>query len=211
MIRIKLSTVCYFLLGSIVLISFSYYFLDRPIVDFAHQHNWRQFYLLDWLTYLVPIIQYLAIIFIAYFIYRKLLAKPINQQQENFFLISVTLLVATQIKEALKFIFGRYWAATWIHNNPSWLRDHVYGFNFFHYGTAYSSFPSGHAMVTFTVMSMLWLLYPKYRWLYVLICLTMFSAQLILYYHYLSDLIAGSCLGIIVGSLSTFCLKQQAK
>ena len=71
-------------------------------------------------------------------------------------------------KSQLKLVFGRTWPDTFRDNNPSFLHDGVYGFNFFHGGHAYASFPSGHTAVTCAVISVLWIYYPAWRRLYAL-------------------------------------------
>ena len=63
--------------------------------------------------------------------------------------------------------------STFRDNNPSFLHDGVYGFNFFRGGHAYASFPSGHTAVTCAVIAVLWIYYPKWRWLYVLAVLAL--------------------------------------
>jgi hypothetical protein len=40
--------------------------------------------------------------------------------------------------------FGRTWPESWLGDNPSWIRDDVFGFFPFHGGRGWESFPSGH-------------------------------------------------------------------
>ena len=65
--------------------------------------------------------------------------------------------MAETIKNGLKFVFGRTWPETWVNNNPSFIRDGVYGFNWFHGGAGYASFPSGHMSVTCALAAVLWI------------------------------------------------------
>ena len=83
-------------------------------------------------------------------------------------LCSISLIVAETIKSQLKFAFGRLWPDTWVQNNPSFIHDGVYGFNLFHGGPGYASFPSGHTSATCAVILVVWIMYPKLRPLYAL-------------------------------------------
>ena len=84
-------------------------------------------------------------------------------------------------------------------NNPSFIHDSVYGFNFFHGGPGYASFPSGHLSLTCAVMSVLWIAYPKFRALYALVVLAVVVGLVGANYHFLSDIIAGGFVGISTG------------
>ena len=66
-----------------------------------------------------------------------------------------------------------------------------------HGGASFASFPSGHMSVTLAAMTCLWFFYPKFRWLYSLIALCVAIGLLLMNYHFLSDVIAGSYLGFI--------------
>ena len=82
---------------------------------------------------------------------------------------SISIIVTETIKNGLKLIFGRTWPETWIENNPSFIHDGVYGFNFLHGGTAYQSFPSGHMAAACAAVSVLWIWYPRLKWLWAVI------------------------------------------
>ena len=49
-------------------------------------------------------------------------------------LCSLSLIIAEITKAQLKLMFGRTWPDTFVNDNPSFLRDGAYGFNFFHGG-----------------------------------------------------------------------------
>jgi len=57
---------------------------------------------------------------------------------------SISVLTTWAMKNQLKVVFGRTWPETWTRNNPSLIRDGVFGFNPFTTGSGYESFPSGH-------------------------------------------------------------------
>ncbi len=115
------------------------------------------------------------------------------------FLSAVSLLTAFVIKHPLKFIFGRYWPATFHGNNVSLLHGGVYGFNFFTGGFKCQSFPSGHALEVVSVATILWFYYPRWRWFAVLMSLMVSISLIVWYYHFLSDVIAGAFFGYLNG------------
>ena len=132
-----------------------------------------------------------------------ILGRPLSHNQANTFICSLSIIFTEAIKNALKFIFGRTWPETWVQNNPSFIRDGVYGFHFMHGGAAYQSFPSGHMAATCTVISVLWIRYPHFRRFYLIVGLFVGSALVGANYHFLSDVIAGAFLGASSGWMAT--------
>lgn len=80
------------------------------------------------------------------------------------------------------------------------LRDHAYGFHFFHSGVAYQSFPSGHTTVAVAAMTAIWIAFPRLIWrgLAVLVIAAVVIGLLGENYHFLGDCIAGGWLGATV-------------
>lgn len=114
-------------------------------------------------------------------------------------LCSISLLVTELTKSQLKYVFGRTWPETFVQNNPSFIRDGVFGFNFFHGGAGYASFPSGHTAAICALVSVLWIVWPKGRPLYALAVLAVVIGLTGADYHFLSDMIAGGFLGTTIG------------
>ncbi|MGD9152749.1 MAG: phosphatase PAP2 family protein [Gammaproteobacteria bacterium] len=138
--------------------------------------------------------------------------KPLTKFLLISFVIAINVSIIWNIKNTLKWVFGRTWPLTWINNNPSLIKNHVFGFHFFHGGIGYSSFPSGHATVLATVITTLWVFYPKWRWLYIIIGLAVIFSLLALDYHFVSDIIAGFTLGVITGLYANcFIMKAISK
>jgi membrane-associated phospholipid phosphatase len=125
-------------------------------------------------------------------------------------LCGASLAIAQAVKDQLKFAFGRTWTETWVRNNPSFIRDGVYGFNPFHGGPGFAAFPSGHMTAICAVMSVLWICYPKFRLVYA-ICMAVVAIGLVgADFHFLGDVIAGAFLGIWTGWL-TVALWERGK
>jgi len=99
--------------------------------------------------------------------------------------------VASEI--ILKRIFGRGWV------DPTFVRDHLYGFHFLHGETHWDAFPSGTATVSFAILSVLWILKPRWRTAGTATVVLLSAAVVIGNYHWLSDVIAGAFLGVTIG------------
>ena len=180
----------------------SYQWLDRTIALFAHSMFGRPDALAP-LTHLPdPFVPLALIVFVGLGLW-NMSGRTLSRMQTCALLCSIGLIVADATKSQLKSVFGRTWPSTWIHNNPSFLRDGVYGFNFFHGGPEYASFPSGHMAVTSAVISILWRYYPAGRTLY---AFAVFLAAVGLVggnYHFLGDVIAGGFIGVSSGWMTT--------
>lgn len=118
--------------------------------------------------------------------------------------MSVVSVVSTVlIKDQLKFMFGRTWPDMFIH-------DDVYGFHYFHYGSSFESFPSGHAAVAAAFLFVPWFLFPHLRTLMTTLIIATDVGLVMLNLHFLSDVIAGSFLGFS-SALFTISLWRAAR
>jgi len=196
--------------GTALACAISYQFLDRPIAllfhrTVAHPESFAK------LTHLPdPFVPLAVITFVGLGLW-NLSGRRLSRFQNCALLCSISLIVAEATKAQLKFVFGRTWPDTWIHNNPSFLRDGIYGFNFFSGGPEYASFPSGHMAVTCAVISVLWLFYPAARVLYALAGLAAAIGLIGANYHFLSDVIAGAFVGISIGWMVTSLWKAHER
>jgi membrane-associated phospholipid phosphatase len=138
-------------------------------------------------------------------------AKPASKLYTVLSTCSVSMIVAEATKSQLKYIFGRTWPETFVNNNPSLISNNAYGFNFFHGGPGYASFPSGHMTTICAVASVLWIYYPKFRALYALVVIVVAIGLIGADYHFLSDIIAGSLLGTITGWFAVALQEQAAR
>ncbi len=129
--------------------------------------------------------------------------RPLTKMGATALLCSISVVVGEAIKNQLKFMFGRTWPDTWIQNNPSFIHDGIYGFNPFHGGPGYMSFPSGHLTLTCSIVSVLWVAYPKLRALYALVVAAVAVGLIGANYHFLSDIIAGGFVGTSTGWMVT--------
>ena len=190
------------LILGIILVVICYYLVDRPVSWFVHDHGqfmrgflqWPPL-VSNWLKTCVPLAILLVVLWWAW--------KPSGRLQAVLLAISANLIVTTIVKQLLKWGCGRYWPETWTHNNPSLIGSGDYGFHPFHYGAAYESFPSGHAALICSVLSILWLSYPRWRWLYAIVGGAICVALVGMDYHFVGNVIAGVTLGSTTGVCMT--------
>jgi membrane-associated phospholipid phosphatase len=182
-------------------VAISYVWLDRPIAVFVHEvvAPFRPFEKLELVSDIGMPVTLCAGVALAWW---GLKGGALSRLQTVLMLAAACLMVADAVKDQVKFAFGRTWPVTWIHNNPSFIRDGVYGFHPFHGGPGFASFPSGHTAVTCAALSVLWICYPRFRVLYGLGMLAMAAGLVVTNFHFLSDVIAGAFLGISIGWLS---------
>jgi membrane-associated phospholipid phosphatase len=182
----------------VVTVFIAYQFLDRPIAFYSAAHFAKK----PWFDGLTQIPEYLSRIAVGVFVIAgifALIGRPLPHCLAVALASSVSLVAASSIKDAIKFAFGRTWPETWVQNNPSLIRDGTYGFNFFHGGQGYASFPSGHTTATCAVMAVLWFCCPRLRALYALVIAAVVIGLIGADYHFLSDIIAGGFLGWLAG------------
>jgi membrane-associated phospholipid phosphatase len=190
------------LAGTVLACVVSYQWLDRPIAAALNRSVARPDSFAP-LTHLPdPFVPLAIVTFVALGI-RSLSGRLLSRIQRCALLCSISLIVAEATKAQLKFAFGRTWPDTWINNNASFIHDGVYGFNFFHGGPEYASFPSGHMAVTCAVISVLWIYFRETRVICALAALAVAIGLIGANYHFLSDVIAGAFVGISSGWMVT--------
>jgi membrane-associated phospholipid phosphatase len=176
----------------------SYAWFDRPIAFFMHRELGQPVLL----SQLPRISEWLVVAASGVFVLlglRGLTGRPLSRLEAVILLCGLSIIASAAIKSELKFVFGRTWPETWTNNNASLIRDGVYGFNFFHRGRAYESFPSGHTAAVCSAMSVLWLCYPRWRALYAIVVAAVVIGLIGSDFHFLGDIVAGAFVGASTG------------
>jgi membrane-associated phospholipid phosphatase len=176
-----------------------YYFVDRPVAIYVHNHQIAKVEEFRWLTEPPPLVQSWSPVVLVLLAIRRAFGSW-SRWQHALFVACVSLIVADQFRESLGDICGRYWLETWHNNNPSLIGTGAYGFHPFKTGDDVGSFPSGHAARIMAFATVFWLAMPRGRWPYAIIAAPMLIALVAMNYHFVSDVIAGSILGGIVGA-----------
>jgi membrane-associated phospholipid phosphatase len=179
---------------------YSVVYLDRPVSRFC-ERMFGYFTWADNFTDAPSFFHPIALLLFGIFLIRRFAAQPFGKPDIICLLGDASLLLSDFITGRLKYVFGRTWPK---YGYPSYLRQDVYGFNPFHSGVAYQSFPSGHVAALCSVLVVLWILYPRFRALYALTALGSSAGLIAMNYHFLSDTIAGGLVGTLIGALCVF-------
>lgn len=196
----------------IALICLSIAFVDRAASTFSYTHFQRPIVMV-WLTHLVDPLEPLAIIGLALAGLAALASdwRP-GERGRGVLAACIAILVSVATKEELKYFFGRTWPETWINNNPSWIQNHVHGFFILHGGQGWASFPSGHTTQMAALATVLWLVYPRLRWLAVTLVAAVAIGLWGSDFHFIGDILAGALIGAAsgAGSIALMCRRAPA-
>ncbi len=181
-----------------VLVVASIAFADRPVADFVHAafHGDRVFV---WLTWIAEPVGPLSIVVLAAAGVAALGGRMPEGGTRVMVDAAVASLLAIAMVSQFKLAFGRAWPETWVADNPSWIRDGVYGFFPFHGGTGWTSFPSGHTATIAAPMAVFWSGFPRVRLLWPALVLLVAIGLLGADFHFLGDVLAGAWLGGVCG------------
>jgi len=126
-------------------------------------------------------------------------------------LIGSSFVLASTVKMLLKVSFGRTWPETWIHDNPSLIRDGVYGFFPFHGGSGWSAFPSGHMTVVMSFVVIACHLWPRFAPLWIALAGGAALGLVGMNFHFISDVIAGGYVGSASAAVVLWLASRRAK
>jgi len=205
--------------ATLVAVVLSYYFVDRAVAFAVHSHGVAktefafgevQVPIFKWLTYPPPIAQTWSPLVFAALMFRRLWG-PLKHWEKTLLVACLSLMVANEFRTSIGDICGRYWPETWFNadpqspgpNNPSLIGTGAYGFHPFYLGSIggdIGSFPSGHSARIVGFAAVWWIAVPRSRRLCALVALPMLISLVAMNYHFVSDVIAGSVLGGIVGA-----------
>lgn len=180
--------------------------LDHPIALWVYYHHTQMPpSMLGWLAAHIgnPLVPLAVFVFLGVVTRAAVIRALPRNHYAAALIVSVSVLIAEGVKQYLKIIFGRPSPEAWINGNSSFPRSGTIGFHFFHGGAGYLSFPSGHMATTCALIAVLWIWYPRWRWIYFLVALIVGGALVVTDIHFLSDVIAGAFVGISVGAAVT--------
>jgi membrane-associated phospholipid phosphatase len=174
-------------------------YLDVPVALFVKNHlygNMRWARLTSNLPDLLLVVVLLTT-FVAFSIYLVRTKRGIYDTATNFAkLLTWTAPASFLVKHFLKFVFGRM-------NTRHWMQDPgLYGFYWFQRRAGCDGFPSGHMLVVVALLAVLCRFYPKSRPFCVTIAGVLAVALIATNYHFVSDVIAGAYLGVLIEAVA---------
>ncbi|HUN55392.1 MAG TPA: phosphatase PAP2 family protein [Smithella sp.] len=167
----------------------SYFFWDIPLARYCRQLNLSVINIFDIITRLGLSTWYIVASIILYIFFRYIYKNYLNASRALFVFLSVS--ISGILVDVVKWIAGRY--------RPIELFNHGYfGFKFFDVGYEWTSFPSGHAQTAFALATAATILKPRLGIPLFVIAGVVGISRIILNAHYLSDVIAGAGIGILL-------------
>jgi membrane-associated phospholipid phosphatase len=179
-----------------------YFWVDRPVAFFVYRHHINTIEVFRWLTYPPPEVQNWSALVLTILVVRRAWG-PFLRWQKVLLVACISLIVADDFRISLGDVFGRYWPETWTHDNPSLIGTGMYGFHAFQRGDDIGSFPSGHACRILGFAAVWIIAMPRSRTVQIVVivlCAPMLVSLVAMNYHFVSDVIAGSVLGALVGT-----------
>lgn len=168
-------------------------YLDRPVVRFLTSHiddRTVLIRLLDVIVVPVPVCA-AAVVWCGI---AALRGRSVSRLVQTLSLAGFSVTWAVAVNDLmLKPLFGRW--------NIDDYFLHRYGFVPFA-GSIQSSFPSGHAAILASLLSVFWLRYPRGRTVYAGIAVLLLSDLMMAGWHFLSDVAAGAFVGATAGLMT---------
>ena len=199
--------------------------VDRPVARWVHEHlgderfDWFEASYHGHLLKLGPFgllaapaeaIQPLAVLVFAILSISAAAGWRPSIRGRNVLAVCLSIFVANAFSAVAKEAFGRTWPESWLGENPSFIRDGVFGFFPFHKGLGFASFPSGHTTVITAFATVAWCIWPELRWAWGAIVAIVIVGLIGGNYHFVSDIIGGAYLGVGIG-LAIVALMAQPK
>jgi membrane-associated phospholipid phosphatase len=184
-----------------ILLVLAYFFADQPLALFFHHLQLRvTSHGLNVLTLFGKAILYLVFFTLAG-LYFRYVNKQAIYEQGSWYLLGCVL-----IPNLFCFVFKIALSRA----RPDLLfTSHYYGFYWFKLKDIYWSFPSGHAITTAALASGLGVLFPRYFYAFLSIALLVTLSRVLLYRHYLSDVMLGFYVSILlVGYFTDYLCKH---
>jgi len=185
----------------IVMVILSYQYVDRTLATYFYHLDLRSnFKILKVLTCFGVWFLYLGLFF-ALGLFFRFVNKNEELEKNSWFLFGC-IFIPNLINFILKVSLSRA--------RPELLfMENLYGFYWFKLKDLYWSFPSGHAVTIVAFVSGLGVLVPKYFYLFLVMALLVAATRVMLYHHYLSDVLVGFYYSMLVVGLLAHFVKRK--
>lgn len=188
------------LIVTAIAVIISYLFVDIPIANcFEHlPPAWKK--LMTFLTNLIDPKYHNYVWPLLFFFIRFLFKQEIWGNRLLLILMSIPM--ANFFVWIIKCFLGRA--------RPELLfTHHLYGFTFFHCTKLFESFPSGHACTIGAFCGALACFYPRWSLPLLVIGFLLAFTRVVLTFHFLSDIIVGLVLGLLVSQWIYSTMKKE--
>jgi len=169
------------------LLSGAFFFIDLPVARCFRALSQETRNVFEWITKAGVSTAYLIISFGLFIFFRRIRQKRRHADRALLFFSSIAL--SGIVANVVKFLVGRY-------RPKMFFEGDMYGFDPFRIGYEFNSFPSGHATTVFAIAITCTMFWPRYRMFFFAFAALVALSRLVLNAHYLSDVLAGACIGI---------------
>jgi membrane-associated phospholipid phosphatase len=184
-----------------VLVILSYIYIDKALATYFHQLDLRtNIHALSLLTALGQWIAYVVLFLFAGLYFRFIRVNSVYEAR-SWYLLGC-LVVANLVCLVVKVTLSRA--------RPDLLfASNEFGFYWFKLKSAYWSFPSGHTTTVVSLAVGLGVLFPRYFYVALTVALLVAASRVLLYHHYLSDVMTGFYLSLMVVGFFIQYLKRK--
>lgn len=175
-----------------------YHWVDIPLARAAHGLGWQVHLPWEWVTRIGLSVWYLTSLPVLALVF-WISHRPVARNRCAF--IFLTVMWSGLAAAGLKFLLGRA--------RPRLLiNDDVYGFEPFVAAWERNAMPSGHATTIAALAACLWVLFPRWRWLWVALALPVIASRVIIATHYLSDVLVSIWLAVVIMLINLYLLER---
>lgn len=197
---ILLSHVKKILLILVLFIALSYFFFDRPVAIYFHDHSSYLTEIAEGFSDILKPPTLMVALPILYFLNKILWRR--EKLSEPLRLLVFALPFSFLLAKIFKYLLAR--------DRPKRLfSEGIYGFHFIGHANPEFSFPSGHACIIGAIVGALACFMPKYTWHLFSLGILLSFCRVIEGDHYVSDVVAGVVLGALLSQLLFIVMKKQ--
>ncbi|MFT4058355.1 MAG: phosphatase PAP2 family protein [Legionella sp.] len=172
-----------------ILVVFTYIFIDKTVAAYFYQLDLRtDVAALNVLTVFGKWIAYVVLFVASGLYFRYIQVNPLYEGRSWFLLGCI--LVANLVCLVLKIVFGRARPELLFISNE-------FGFYWFKLKSDFWSFPSGHTITVVSLAAGLGVLFSRYFYAIFTVALLIASSRILLYYHYVSDVMTGFYVSVL--------------
>lgn len=189
------------ILSYVLLLVLVYCYVDKAIATYFYQLDLRHnLPLLNKLTDVGRWYVYL-LLFITSGVYYRYVRNNHLYEQRSWYLAAVMFLI-TVFGFVLKVILSRA-------RPELWFTESYFGFYWLKLNSNFWSFPSGHTMTMVGLAAGVGSVFAKYFYPMLILALMIILTRVVLYFHYLSDVMAGVYLAILIVGFFGVWLKKR--
>ncbi|HHF7372649.1 phosphatase PAP2 family protein [Legionella bozemanae] len=183
------------------LVILAYYFVDKPLATYFYQLDFRvNIPFLVLLTALGKWVAYIILFFIAGLYFRYIQVNTVYEAR-SWYLLGCVLL-ANLVCLILKVALSRARPELLFSSNE-------FGFYWFKLSSNYWSLPSGHTTTVISLAAGLGMIFPRYFYVLLVVALLVAASRVLLFFHYLSDVMSAFYISLLVVGFFTEYMKRK--